>query len=99
MGKVTTETLRTASHYVAYLGISFFFISRAVQSYLWLEKNEIGTIYKVAAPGHITYPSITFCPRVNGWQSDNVINEAWKVPKPSLRALTKIKETYFRDEK
>ena len=99
MAKVTTETLKTATHYVAYVGILLFFISRAVQSYLWWEKNELGTINKAAAPGYITYPSITFCPASKNWEFDQVVNETWEVPKPSLRVLTKIMQTYFKDEK
>ena len=99
MAKVTTETLKTATHCVAYVGILLFFISRAVQNYLWLEKSELGTISKVASPGHITYPSITFCPSSKDWEFDIVVNETWEVPKPSLRVLTKIMQTYFKDEK
>ena len=99
MAKVTTETLKTATHFVAYVGILLFSISRAVQNYLWLEKSELGTISKVAAPKHITFPSITFCPLVKNQDYDYVVNETWEVPKPSLRVLTKIMQTYFKDEK
>ena len=98
MSKVTIENLRVASHWVAYLGITLFFITRALQSYLWLEKNELGTIYKVDVPGHVTYPAVTFCPIVDKWKADEV-NETWIVPKPSLKALINIKQTYFKDKK
>lgn len=57
-----TLSLRNAIHFTIYIDISCYFLSRIIQSYLWLEKKELGTIYKVDVPGFVVYPTITLCP-------------------------------------
>ena len=45
---VRSEVLRTSLDAVVYLGMSMYLVSRAVQKLAWLQRDELGTIYKVS---------------------------------------------------
>ena len=95
------ETLRTSLDVLVYVGMSMYLISRAVQKFTWLQKDELGTIYKMASPGFITYPSITLCPMptVEAIRASHTLNESWAVPEPSLDVLTGVAENYYVNDR
>ena len=45
---VRSEVLKKSLDAVVYLGMSMYLVSRAVQKLTWLQKYELGTIYKVS---------------------------------------------------
>ena len=95
------ETLRTSLDVLVYVGMSMYLISRAVQKFTWLQKDELGTIYKIATPGFVTYPSITLCPMptVGVIRASHTVNESWRVPEPNLEALTGVAENYYVNDR
>ena len=44
---VRSEVLRKSIDAVVYLGMSMYLVSRAIQKLAWLQRDELGTIYKV----------------------------------------------------
>ena len=98
---VRAEVLRTALDSLVYLGMSMYLMSRAVQKFNWLQRYELGTIYKVATPKTVTFPSITLCPmpNVEAINARRVLNESWVVPEPTLAALTGVSENYITNDR
>ena len=45
---VKSEFLRTSLDALVYFGMSMYLVSRAVQKLAWLQRDELGTIYKVS---------------------------------------------------
>ena len=101
MGSFKPESLRNGIHFLIYLSIFCYFISRIIQSYLWLEKSELGTIYKVDVPRFVVYPSITICPMpTRRTISEYTVNSTWDVPKTNLTSiLTHVEQTYYKDDR
>ena len=91
----------TALDIVVYLTISIYFMTEVMQNYLWLEESELGTIYKMAIPRHVVYPSLTICPSysLEDINARHIVNETWKVPNPTLDALTKVQHSYYKNDK
>ena len=97
-----TLSLKNVIHFTIYIAISCYFLSRIIQSYLWLEKKELGTIYKVDVPGFVIYPTITICPmpskRVRS--AKHSVNASWDVPKPNLtNILTRLEYSYYENDR
>ena len=96
-----TLSLKNVIHFTIYIAICCYFLSRIIQSYLWLEKKELGTIYKVDFPGFVVYPSITICPMPNKrGQIEQTVNASWDVPKPNLtNILTYLEHAYYKNDR
>ena len=94
-------TARTVLDITVYLCISVYLITRVAQGFFWLEKSELGTIYKMALPGYVEYPSLTICPAptLEVINAMHIVNETWKVPKPTLDVLTQVTQSYYQNDK
>ena len=102
MGKSNSETLRTCLSFIVYTAATCYLISKAIQSYVRLEKKELGTIYKVEVPGFVIYPSIIICPMppTEVLYTTNSVNETWNVPQPNMEnILTHLKHSYNKNDK
>ena len=99
--KANPQCFKTALDVGVYLCIAAYFIYIAVKNGQWLDKGELGTIYKMALPGHVVYPTISICPSppLEVINAKHVVNETWNVPKPTLDALTMVKQSYYQNNK
>lgn len=102
MGKFSSESLRTYLSFTVYTAATCYLISKAIQSYVRLEKKELGTIYKVDVPGFVIYPSIVICPypHIEDLMTAHTVNETWNVPQPNMRnILTHLEHSYNKNGK
>ena len=102
MGTSKLESIRTLIHFIIYITIFCWVISRIIESYRWLEKGEIGTIYKVDVPGFIIYPTITICPfpSKRTISAKHSVNASWDVPKPNMtNILTYLEYSYYKNDR
>ena len=99
--KANPQFFKNVLDAAVYVCISAYFTYIAIKNYFWLDKGELGTIYKMALPGHVVYPTISICPTPSKAviNANHLVNETWNVPKPTLDALTMVKQSYYQNNK
>ena len=99
--KANLQFFKNVLDAAVYVCISAYFTYIAIKNYFWLDKGELGTIYKMALPGHVVYPTISICPAPSKKviNAMHLVNETWNIPKPTLDALTMVKQSYYQNDK